>query len=228
MLSHKTARKTAEQLAQCALDEWGELKRRKLRPPLNQLILSTFAHLTSVRRATRGLRQLKRGFVDWNEIRITHPSEVAGALSSARWARLGAQRVVWVLRGLQETFHRMDLDFLAELNPAQARSCLTGLPAVPPYLADEVLLLSLDVPVLPCSPAAARMSWRLGLLANPQPTLENRLRLEGLFEKRYFVCTHLFLCDHAEQHCTVQAPACAECTLSEMCLNANNKSTDAS
>lgn len=212
----------AGELTRRALEQWGELKGRKVRPPLNQLVLSTFYHLTSVRRATRGLRQLKRGFVDWNEVRISHPAEVAGALCSAPWARLGAEQVVWLLRELRETYHRMDLDFLADLSPTQARSCLNSLSSVPAHVADEVLLLSLHVPVLPCSPAAARMCWRLGLLDNPQPTVRNQMTLQSLFEKRYYVCTHLYFCDCAEQWCTVQEPGCHECALARLCPSATD------
>ncbi len=192
MLSEKARRKQAQRITELAVERFGELKGRKKRPPLNQLILSIFYHLTSVRRATRALRQLKRTFVDWNEVRVSHAVEVSGALSSAQWARVGAERVLWVLRELNEAYHRTDLDFLEKLTPAQARSCLKSLPTVPRDLADEVLLLSLDIPVFPLSADTARMCYRLGLLENDRPTVKNQRALERLFTEELYVPVHLF------------------------------------
>lgn len=212
--------KQAERLVELAVDKHGELKGRKTRPPLNQLILSIFYHMTSVRRATRALRQLKRTFVDWNELRISHPSEVAGALSSARWARIGSERVLWALRELNDAYHRTSLDFLEELTPAQARSCLKGLPTVQRYLADEVLLLSLDVPVLPLSPATARMCHRCGLLENDRVTVKNQRSLMKLVDRDYYVPLHMFFCDAAERYCRAEAPKCDECPLDGDCPSA--------
>jgi len=186
---------------------------------MNQLILSVFYHLTSVRRATRALRELKRTFVDWNEVRVTHPAEVASALSSAPWAREGADRVVWLLRDVYELYNRTDMDFLGELTPTQARSCLKSLPMVAPRVADEVLLLSLGVDVLPCSDAAARMCHRLGLLENPRPTLKNQRALGKVFDKRYYTPLHFFFCDIAERACLTEEPACGECPMRKHCLH---------
>jgi len=207
----------ADRLVQLAVERYGELKGRKTRPPLSQLILSIFYHMTSVRRATRALRQLKRTFVDWNELRISHPAEVGGALSSARWARTGSERVLWALRELNDAYHRTNLDFLEQLTPAQARSCLKSLPTVQRHLADEVLLLSLDVSVLPLSPDAARMCHRCGLLDDDRVTVKNQRRLMKLFDREYYVPLHMFFCDAAERYCRAEAPQCDECPVDGNC-----------
>ncbi|MFO8007600.1 MAG: hypothetical protein R6V05_07700 [Candidatus Brocadiia bacterium] len=219
-MSRQSPKKQAEQITGLAIERFGELKGRKKRPPLNQLILSIFYHLTSVRRATRALRQLKRTFVDWNEVRVSHQVEVSGALSSAQWARVGAERVLWVLRELNEAYHRTDLDFLEELTPAQARSCLKSLPTVPRDLADEVLLLSLDIPVLPLSADTARMCCRLGLLDNDRPTVKNQRALEKLFSEEHYVPLHLFFCDFGDRACLPEGPECTDCPAEDICPTA--------
>jgi len=213
--------KQAAKLLECAVAKFGELKNRKPRPPLNQLILSILCHLTSVRRGTRALSELKKAFVDWNEVRVSHPVEVAAALSTASWATEGAERIVWLLRGLYELYNRTDLDFLTELTPAQARSCLESLPMVGRELADEVLLLSLGAPVLPCPPAALRMCYRLGLLDNERPTLKNQRALARTFDPRYYPPLLLFFCDYAEKKCLPDDPLCSDCPLDGHCLNVN-------
>ncbi len=217
MLAAESRQKQAGRLAKLAVEKHGELKGRKARPPLNQLVLSIFYHETSVRRATRALRQLKRTFADWNEVRISHPAEVSSALSSARWARIGSERLLWALRELNDAYHRTNLDFLAELTPAQARSCLKSLPTVQRHLADEVLLLSLEVPVLPLSPAAARMCHRCGLLQDDRVTVKNQRTLMKLFGKDFFVPLHMFFCDTAERYCRPEEPRCEKCPVDGQC-----------
>ena len=227
MVLQKTTKKQAEKLTRCAVEKFGELRGRKPRPPLNQLILSVFYHLTSVRRATRALRQLKRTFVDWNEVRISHAVEVAEALSSAQWARVGAQRVLWLLRELNDAYHRTDLEFLRDLTPPQARSCLTSLPTVSRHLADEVLLLSLEAPVLPCPPAVTRLCHRFGLLEDDRSTLKNQKALQKVFGEDHYPSLHLFFCDFAEKLCLPDKPHCGECPLVKDCPSAKGRSARA-
>ena len=217
VISQKERRKQADRLVQLAIRKHGELRNRKTRSPLNQLVLSLFCHVTSVRRATRALRELKRHFADWNEVRVSHPVEVASVLSSATWAQEGAERLVWMLRELYDTHNRTNLDFLGELTPTQARSCLKRLPMVRRDLADEVLLLSLGVPVLPCSAATARMCCRLGLLQDDRPTVKNQRKLAKMFDEACFASLLLFFCDYAEKVCLPDEPLCNRCPIARTC-----------
>jgi len=216
-LSRQKRARQAQKLTERAVAKFGELRTRKVRPPLDQLILSMLWHLTSVRRATRALREIMRSFVDWNEVRISHPVEVASVLSSARWAREAGERVVWLLRELYEAYNRTNLDFLLELTPPQARSCLSSLPMVQRSLADEVLLFSLRVPVLPCTPGAARMCHRLGILDNDRATLKNTRILAKMFEPDYYASVHLLFCDCAEKLCLPDEPLCDQCPMKPDC-----------
>jgi endonuclease III len=216
-MQQKARKKQADRLAQYAVRRYGRLKNRKLRSPLNQLVLSTFYRVTSVRRATRALGELQRRFVDWNEVRVSHPAEVAAVLSSASWAAEGAERLVWLLKELHEVRNSTNLDFLAELTPAQARTCLTRLSMVHRALADEVLLLSLGIAVLPCSAPAARMSHRLGLVDDDRPTLANQRALASLFEEHHYVPVHFVFCDFAEKLCLPDEPLCDRCPMNKAC-----------
>jgi hypothetical protein len=55
MVSQKERGNVTARLTQCAGRKYGDLRNRKARSPLNQLALSIFYHVTSVRRATRAL-----------------------------------------------------------------------------------------------------------------------------------------------------------------------------
>jgi endonuclease III len=217
MLPQKELRKQAERLQRSAVAKYGEMKNRKPRPPLEQLIMSLFCRRTSVGQATRALRELKRSFVDWNEVRVSHPAELCNGLPATQWARVGAEQLVWLLRDLYERYSCTDLDFLVDLTPTQARSCLQSLPAVQRDMADEVLLMSLDVAVLPFSAAVSRMCHRLGLTENDRPTLKNQRALCRLLDPECYPSLHLFFCDYAERLCEVEEPACTQCPLKGHC-----------
>ncbi len=217
MLPQKELKKQAERLQRSAVQKHGEMKNRKPRPPLEQLIMSLFCRRTSVGQATRALRELKRTFVDWNEVRVSHPAELCNGLPSTQWARVGAEQLVWLLRDLYERYSCTDLDFLGDLTPTQARSCLQSLPAVQRDMADEVLLMSLDVPVLPLSPSVARMCFRLGLIESDRPTLKNQRALSRLLDPDCYASLHMFFCDFAERLCEAEEPVCKQCPLTSHC-----------
>lgn len=220
MVARREMEKQTDRLTRSAVAKYGEMKNRKPRPPLEQLIMSVFCRRTSVGQATRALRELKRSFVDWNEVRVSHPVEVASGLPATRWASDGSEQLVWLLRDLYERYSCTDLSFLAELTPPQARSCLLSLPAVQRDMADEVLLMSLLVPVLPFPAAVARMCHRLGLLENDRPTLKNQRTLSRLLKPRFYASLHLFFCDYAEKLCGIEEPLCGQCPLEPHCEGA--------
>lgn len=217
MISLKERKNQAARLTRQAVRKHGEQTGRKLRPAVNQLVLGLFCQVTSVRQATRAYRQVVRMFADWNEVRISHPSEVAACLSTAHWATEASQRVVWLLNEVFEVYSTTDFGFLEELTPAQARSCLLRIPMVQRDMADEVLLLSLGLPVLPFSEAAARMCWRLGLIPDAKTTMKNQKALAKLLGEEQLVSLHLFFCDYAVRYCLPDRPVCGKCPMARHC-----------
>ncbi len=164
VLGARKRRQVAQEIASAARAKYGELKRRKIRPPLDQLVQSILWRHTSVRRGTRALRELKRTFVDWNEVRVSPIVEIARAVSSADWSCSCAEHLRSALWGLFTASNVVSLELIHELPTSQARAFLQGLPGVPRDVADEVLLFSCGAPLLPVGDSAARMCHRLGLI----------------------------------------------------------------
>ena len=216
-LSAKRRRKVASKLASIAKANYGELKRRKVRPSLDQLVQSILWHNASVRRGTRAFRELKRAFVDWNEVRVSPVAEVAGAISSARWAMLCAESIRRVLWNLFETRNVVSLDFLKDMSTAQARACLQELPGVSRDLADEILLFSLGADLLPTSEGAARMCYRLGLTASDRATLQNQKVLMEFWAPELYPATTLFFIDYANSACRENKPRHKDYPLNAVC-----------
>jgi len=221
-LDKEQAEKCAESLTQAAIDKYGKLETRKVRPPVDQLMLSIFYRHTSVRRATRALRELKRGFVDWNEVRISGLEEVVSHLSSAQWAWDSAREIKEVLDAMFDRRNQVTLDFLRneEMGIPDVRRFLRDLPHVDREMSNEVLMLSLEKAVFPCSEPIARVCHRLGLLEDARPTAKNQQRLTRLFDKDYFPVLHRYLCDFAGRHCLPDIPECEGCPMEDNCQSA--------
>jgi len=220
LLGQKKRHQVCERIASIGRSRYGDLSRRKIRPPLDQLVLSTLWRYTSVRRGTRALRQLKRVFVDWNEVRISPAGEVAAAISTAAWAPLAAEHIKKILDSLLETRNVVSLEFLSEFTPAQARAFLQSLQGVSRDLADEVHLLSLRRAVLPLSDDAARMSYRLGLICSERPTLDNQRVLSHLWKPKLYPSVALFFNDFARDVCRRIDPLHETCPLKDLCPEA--------
>ncbi len=217
MLASRKRRELGKKLAARVKARYGELKRRKVRPLLDQLVLGILWRHTSVRRATRALRGLQREFVDWNEVRVSQQAEVAGTMSGAEWAGPAAQSVLGVLQSVFETHNTVALEFLRELTNTQARTFLQSLPGIGRDVADEVLLLSLEVEVLPLSEEAARMCYRLGLIPSERATRANQKALAGCWGPELYAGLVMFFSDEAKSTCRHDKAQCSQCLTKSMC-----------
>ena len=210
----------ADRIASAARSKYGELTRRKIRPPLDQLMQSILWRHASVRRGTRALRELKRTFVDWNEMRVSPIVEIARAVSSADWSTLCAEHLRSVLWSLLEARNVVSLEFLSELPTAQARSFLQDLSEVTRDVADEVLLFSCEAGLLPISYSAARMCHRMGLIASDRATLRNQKALMELWDPDMFPAVALFFADNSDTICAADKPRHEDCPVSSVCPKA--------
>ena len=216
-MSASKQKEITSKIATEAEERYGDPARRKVRPPLDQLVESLLWRKTSIRRGTRALRQLKRNFVDWNEVRVSHHEEVASAMATTEWAQESAAQIQRMLAKLFELRHEMRLEFLRELTKAQSRAFLKSLPGISPDLADEVLLFSTDVNLFPVNEDTARLAHRLGLVPNARVTKKNQQRLMKLWDPEMYVPVDQFFLDRAASVSAEDEPNHADRVWDELC-----------
>ncbi len=216
-MSASNKEKIADKIESEAVSHYGDPQRRKVRPPLDQLVESLLWRQTSIRRGTRALRQLKRQFVDWNEVRVSHHDEVAAAMAETEWAANSARRIQRILGKLFIMRHEMNLDFLHDLTKAESRAFLQSLPEVSSDLVDEVLLFTTGVKLFPVNEDIARMAHRLGLVPNARVTKRNQKRLMDLWDQEVYVAIAQFFLDNAPSVCTDKEPDHEKCPLEKLC-----------
>ncbi len=197
--------------------KYGEPKRRKVRPPLDQLIQSVLWRYTGVKSGVRTFRKLHRAFVDWNEMRISTVSEIASAISTASWTYDCADHLRQILENLFQLRNVVNMDFLDDFTQPEATTFLRSLQGVTRDLADEVLLFNYGYNKLPLTENGTRMCYRMGLIEKNTPTLKNQRALMDIWDREYYIGFTLFLHDYAADVCRADKPRHSKCPLEKLC-----------
>ncbi len=119
-------------------------------PLLWQLVFSILAWECSPTRASAVAAKLHSAVVDYNEMRVCLPGELASIIGE-RYprARERAQRLRSTLNDIFKRQHAVTLDHLATLNKREARAYLESLAGCPPFAAARVALLELEGHAMP-------------------------------------------------------------------------------
>lgn len=223
--SKKTSKKDrVKQLATYAEEKYGRSASRKKLAVLDQLVASLMSRRSSHARATRCIERMHKEFVDWNEVRVSAVTQISLTIGRNDWTQDVAQEIRELLETLYATQHEVSLDFLLEYTPTQIRSYLMKLPNVDRPTADEVMLLSLDIPSLPYGESQALTFHRLGLVSDERVTVTNQRSIEKLFEPETLPYIHFLLADHAGAVCLPDFGKCEECPFIDFCPSKPSKS----
>ncbi len=190
--------------------------------PLGELVSSLLSHRTRNADSARAFRELRRRFPDWAAVRDAGTAEVQLALAPCTWPEQKAPRLQTVLREITRRRGALDLGFLGQMPPAEARSWLSSLPGVGPKTSAAVLLFStLRMPALPVDSHHHRVAARLGLVpagmavGPAHAVLEDYLPPDWTAQQVYD--HHEVFMLHGQRCCHHQRPACERCPVLDVC-----------
>jgi len=122
--------------------------------PLDQLVLGILSRGTTEAKARAAYDRLRAGVVDYNEMRVTPPVEVAEVIGrSYPDAEARSRDIVNVLNALYDKRNAIDLTFLSSKPLREAREYLLSLPGVDEFAAARVVLFSLGGHAIPVDQA---------------------------------------------------------------------------
>lgn len=118
--------------------------------PLEQLLFAFLLWETTLRQADQAYNRLKRRIVDYNDLRVSDPTEIAQAIGE-RYSRIDerALRLRSVLREIYLREHGMSLESLKEMSKRDARAYLDSLTGMVPFVSASVVLFSLGGHAVP-------------------------------------------------------------------------------
>ncbi|MDX2132636.1 MAG: hypothetical protein SFY69_11355 [Planctomycetota bacterium] len=132
---------------------------------VQRVIQSLLLWEASSAQARQGLRRLREGFVDVNELRVSMADEIASVLGEKY--PLVAERAARLRLVLQDVYRRhcaMTLAPLAQLGKREARAVLEGFEGMPVYAAARVSLLEFGGHGVPCDERLRALLAREGVL----------------------------------------------------------------
>ncbi|MDF0591208.1 endonuclease III domain-containing protein [Candidatus Methanocrinis natronophilus] len=224
-------------------EEYGVPQSRGL-GPIDILVQTILSQNTTSANAHRAFDNLKRRYPDYGPLLAASDEEVAGLIRCGGLANIKTRRIKEALEKIRErrggreieeagerkeeggeaagydatgTDDPIELDFLAGLDPQEAREYLLTLPGVGPKTAAVVLLFGFSMPFIPVDTHVNRLSRRLGFVPEDAAIDEAERVLEEITPQDKRCSFHVNLIRHGRAVCKARSPLCPNCVLGEIC-----------
>jgi endonuclease III len=166
----------------------GKVSQPTASDPITQLILGILSRDTPEARASEGLERLRGVVVDYNELRVIPPIELADLLGDFSDARLKCEDISRALNAIFAVEHTVSLERLAGLARKEVVAALDEIDGLEAYTRARVRLLGLRQHAIPLDEAMWALARRERLvdarcpLHEAQQFLERQIPEEGALE----------------------------------------------
>lgn len=186
-------------------------------PPLDELVSTILSQNTNDVNRDRAFRALRERFPTWEAVRDADIYEVIAAISSAGLANQKGPRIQNILHDITIQRGSLDLSFLRDLPPDQARGWLLQFKGVGPKTSAIVLLFSLGMPAFPVDTHIYRVTGRLGVRPPKMSVEQAHEHLAALFPPESYYAAHLNFIHLGRETCHPRQPNCPACPLKDLC-----------
>ncbi len=156
----------------------GKVQRIPASDPITQLILGVFSRDMPEARAREALDKLRAMVVDYNELRVIPPIEMAQALGDYPDVRLKCEDVSRALNRIFAIEHSVTLDRLATISRKDALAYIERIDGLDPYTRARIRLLGLQFHAVPLDEAMWALARREGVIDPKCPLDEAQSFLE--------------------------------------------------
>jgi endonuclease-3 len=199
------------------LDLYGHASKGDFGSPLDLLILTILSQNTNDVNRDRAFESLRARFPTWELVREASEEEVVNVVRVAGLANQKGPRIQQVLREISAERDDLDLRFLEELAPEEARRWLLRFKGVGPKTAAIVMLFALDMPAFPVDTHVYRVSGRLGIREDETSAEKAHEELARRFPVESYYDAHMNLIRHGREVCHARRPQCDQCVLKDLC-----------
>lgn len=202
---------------------YGVPENRRSSDPLDMLIKIILSQATSDTNSHRTFAALKKRFPTWDKLLRARTSTVADTIRSGGLANQKALVIKSVLRQIKEERGTLDLDFLHDLNAAEATRYLSQFRGIGPKTVACTLLFACRKEVFPLDTHIFRILRRVGLI--PQKCTDARAHeiMNRTVPAGKFYSFHVNLVRHGRTICRPRDPLCERCPIVEYCDYGHDK-----
>jgi DNA (cytosine-5)-methyltransferase 1 len=192
------------------------------RDPLEEAIYILLSRQTREAAYQHAYRELRRNWPTWRALASAPPAEIVEIIAPAGFGPSRAEQIQSLLGAVARECHtrglggRITLDWLRELDDADATAFLLSLPGIGPKSARCILHYSLDRDTFAVDTNVRRTFHRLGLVEDRGGKVAHA-EYEDLVAPRMRRRLHVNLIHHGRQRCRSRTPLCADCPLISFC-----------
>jgi endonuclease-3 len=190
---------------------------RPHRQPIAELILTVLSQSTNDRNRDVAFLRLRTRFPAWEAVRDAPVAEIEEAIRPGGISKVKSVRIQAILRAMTERLGELSLDWLPDVELAEARGYLTELPGVGRKTAACVLLFAYGLRDVPVDTHVSRVGARLGLLEDGAPFERMHDQMLALTPPGQELELHVNLLRHGRRTCHARSPECHDCALARMC-----------
>ena len=188
-----------------------------IHPPLDELVNTVLSQNTNDRNRDIAFANLTARFPSFEVIRDADTDTVIACIRPAGLANQKAPRIQAILKAITAERGTLDLSFLREMKPIEARNWLTRFNGVGLKTASIVMAFSVGMPAFPVDTHIYRVSGRLGLRPEKMSVEAAHDHLASLFDPGVYRAAHVNLIYHGRETCGARKPACGACILKDLC-----------
>jgi endonuclease III len=216
-MTTERSRRLAHKVLTALRKDYGRPGAHVTRPAMEEMLVGILAEGASERKGASALSAISRYFVDWNEVRVSAPCEIASAMPELAGAMDKAALVRSVLQRIYDLSNEMTLDFLKEKSPADAAKFIEGMPDFPEAALARATLLALGHEVFPPTPRVMIVCRRLALLPDGHDPEALTHLIQCMVPKPGMFEFHWLLSEHAKNTCRPEEPSCGACGFRSDC-----------
>lgn len=196
-------------------------------PIVDQIVIHVMAHQEKEEDVQKAYESLVQEFVDWNEVRVSHPREIQEIIEPYLKKQINekAHKIKDILYQIFNFYNRLDLEFLWDKDFSEIQKLIQHIHGLgQEFLAKFICYIYFQEDA-PLSPAFFRIGKRMNLWeenANPSILKKNFIKEIGL-ENFSHLKILLFL--HGESICCSKAYDCSHCTLMKQCQKGKKESS---
>ena len=154
---------------------------------------------------------------DWAAVEFADIAELTNVIRPGGLANQKAPRIQAALRHIREQRGDYSLEFLGDLQPADALAWLTQVNGIGRKTASVVLLFSFGMALMPVDRHIERVSIRIGLIPRKVTAEQAHDMLQAQLETDRVHEAHVNLITHGRQTCHAQRPECLRCAINTRC-----------
>lgn len=186
-------------------------------PAVDELVCTILSQNTNDINRDKAFQELRERYSSWEAVRDADPAELQYVIRIAGLANQKGPNIQAALRDITAERGEIDLDWLKEKDPEEARHWLVNLRGVGPKTAAIVMVFALGMPAFPVDTHIYRVTGRIGLRPQELDITKTHSYMEQIADPAEFGSLHLNLIDLGREVCQARKPKCAVCPIVDLC-----------